>query len=145
MKVLFLKHVIHVAREGEIKDVKPGYAQNCLFPQKLAIELTPEKEKQYKNKLKKQDEHRRNLIENRHAIAEKLQGKHMTFALKTGNNGKVYGAVAEKDILQKIKKEENLELTKKHIDMPDGHIKKIGETFVYAKIGKDAMAKMTIT
>ena len=66
MKVLFLKHVVNVGKEGEIKDVKPGYAANCLFPQGFAIELTPAEEKKYKAKLKREDTHRRELIENRH-------------------------------------------------------------------------------
>jgi len=43
-----------------------------LFPKGLAIELTPEKEKKHKEKLKREDKHIRELIENRHNIADKL-------------------------------------------------------------------------
>ena len=42
MRVLFLKHVINVGKPWEIKEVKPGYAANMLFPQLLALELTQE-------------------------------------------------------------------------------------------------------
>jgi len=52
--------------------VKVGFAQNMLFPKKLAVELTEKVEKQMKDKIKKEDSHRRELIENRHNIAEKL-------------------------------------------------------------------------
>lgn len=83
MKVLFLKHVLHVAKQGDIKEVKSGYAANCLFPQGLAVELTPEQEKKHKNSLKKEDSRRRELIENRHQISEQLQGKELNFSLKT--------------------------------------------------------------
>jgi hypothetical protein len=38
----------------------------------LAIELTPDVEKKYKDKLKKDEAHKRELIENRHNISEKL-------------------------------------------------------------------------
>jgi ribosomal protein L9 len=43
-----------------------------LFPKKLAIELTPKAEKEYMEKLKKQEAHRRELIENRHKIVEQI-------------------------------------------------------------------------
>jgi large subunit ribosomal protein L9 len=32
MKVIFLKNVLHVAKQGEVKEVKDGYATNFLFP-----------------------------------------------------------------------------------------------------------------
>lgn len=144
MKVLFLKHVVNVAKQGEIKEVKSGYAENMLFPKKLAIRLTPQAEKEYKEKLKKEEKHRRDLLENRHNIVEKLTWKKIYFTLKTWANNKVYGWIWEKDIISEIKKKFKIELTKKHIDMPDGHIKKLWEKDIYIKVWKDAMAKITV-
>ena len=68
----------------------------------------------------------------------------MQFSLKAGQNWKVYGGIWEKDIIGEVKKLFKVELTKKHIDLPDGHIKKIGETYIYIKLWNDAMAKMTV-
>jgi len=86
MKVLFLENVVHVAKKGDIKEVKPGYAQNMLFPKKLAVELSDKVEKDMKAKVKKEDSHRRELIENRHNIVEKLNGKKLNFKLKADSN-----------------------------------------------------------
>ena len=144
MKVLFLKHVINVAKEGEIKEVKSGYAENMLFPKKLAIRLTPEAEKQHKEKLKREDAHKRELIENRHNIVEELTWKKLEFSLKTGANNKVFWWIWEKDIIREVKKKFKIELTKKHIDLPDGHIKKLWESDVFIKVWKDAMAKIRV-
>jgi len=144
MKVLFLKHLINVGKEWEIKEVKPGYASNMLIPQWLAIELTPEAEKKYRDKIKKDEKHRMELIENRHIISESLNHKKLDFVLKTWTNNKVYGWIWEKDIIEYIKKKFKIELTKKHIDMPNGHLKKIWEHIVYIKLWKDAMAKIFI-
>ncbi|NVP17592.1 50S ribosomal protein L9 [Candidatus Gracilibacteria bacterium] len=145
MRVLFLKHVINVGKPGEIKDVKPGYAANMLFPQGLAIELTPEAEKKHKEKIKKDEKHRMELIENRHEIAESLNHQKFSFTLKTGANHKVYGGIGEKDVIDEVKKKFKIELSKKHIEMPDGHLKKLGEHIIYIKLGKDAMAKIFVT
>jgi ribosomal protein L9 len=43
-----------------------------LFPKKYAVELTPAVEKKYKDSLKKEDAHRRELLENRHNITDLL-------------------------------------------------------------------------
>jgi len=144
MKVLFLKHVINVWKEWEIKDVKPGYAANMLFPKWLAIQLTPQAEKEYKDRLRREEAHKRWLIEWRHNISDKLNGQKLEFVLKTWANHKVYGGIWEKDIIWEIKRKFKIELSKKHIDMPDGHIKKLWENQIFIKLGKDAMAKMFI-
>jgi large subunit ribosomal protein L9 len=145
MKVLFLKHVVNVWKEWEIKEVKPGYAANLLFPQGLAIELTPDAEKKYKDKLKREEIHKRELIENRHNLSEKLNWQKLVFTLKTWANHKVYWGIWEKDVISEIKKKFKIELSKKHIYLPDGHLKKLWESQIYIKLWKDAMAKLFIT
>jgi ribosomal protein L9 len=84
------------------------------------------------------------LIENRHNIADTLNGQKLTFALKTDNSWKVFGGIWEKDIIAEIKKKFKLELSRSHIDMPDWHLKKVWEHIVYVKLGKDSMAKMFV-
>lgn len=144
MKVLFLEHVINVAKKWDIKEVSAWYAANMLIPKWLAKELTPQAEKELKEQIKKDQKHRQELIENRHHIVEELTGEKFEFRVKTGAGDKVYWGIWEKDIIRKIKSKFKIELTKKHINMPDGHIKKLGETQVYIKLGKDAMAKIFI-
>ena len=144
MKVLFLKHVVNVWKPGEIKEVKAWYAANMLLPQGLAVELTPEVEKQYKEKQKKEEKHRQMLIEDRHNIVEKINWQKFDFKVKTWTNQKVYGWIWEKDVISAIKKKFKIELSKKHIDMPDWHIKNIWESIIYIKLWKDAMAKIFV-
>jgi len=143
MKVLFKKHVVNVWHPGEVKDVKSGYAINFLFPQNLAVELTPAVEKKMKAEAKSKDKHNRELIENRHNIADELNWKILNFYLKTWNNWKVFGWIWEKDVIQEVKNKFKIELTKKHIELPGGHIKKLGESFIFIKLWKDSMAKIT--
>jgi ribosomal protein L9 len=144
MKVLFLKHVVNVGKSWEIKDVKPWYASNMLFPKGLAIELTASAEKIYNQKLKKEETRKRGLVENRHKIVDILTWKSIIFTLKTWENWKIFWWIWEKDIIKKIKDNFKIELSKKHIDLPWGHIKKLWEFQVFIKLWKDAMAKMSI-
>lgn len=142
MKVLFKELVVNVGHPWEIKEVKSGYAMNFLIPQWKAIELTSSLESKLNQEKKSQDKHNRNLLENRHKIVEELNGKILTFQLKTGWNGKVFGWIWEKDIIKEVKAKFKIELTKKHIELLDWHIKKIGETFIYINLGKDSKAKL---
>lgn len=143
MKVLFLKLVPNVGHVGEMKEISDSYARNFLIPKGLAKKLTPEEEKNLLIQEKKQEESRRNLIENKHKILETLNGQTLLFKAKTLENGKMFWWIWEHDIIQKISKEFKIELEKKHIDMVDGHIKKIGKKDIYIKLW-DAMAKITI-
>ena len=144
MKVLFLKHVLNVWKQWEIKEVKPWYAANFLFPQKLAVELTQEEEKKYKDKIKKEDCRRRKLIEGKYGIVSKLNWKKINFKLNAWINGKIYWWIWEKDIISEIKSKFKIELSKKHIDLPWWHIKKIWESDIFIKLWKDSMAKMMV-
>ena len=144
MKVIFLKNVLHVWKAGDIKEVKSGYASNFLLPKWLAVKLTPEVEKNLIYKTKREEANKRELIENRHNIVEKLNLKSLQFSLKTWSNGKVYGWIWEKDIIREIKKNFSINLSKKHINLENGHIKKVWEENVYIKLWKDAIAKIIV-
>jgi len=144
MKVLFLKNVLHVWKEGEIKEVKSWYATNFLFPKNLAVKLTPEEERKLFAKKQKDEAHRLELVKKRHEIIDKLKWITLKFKLKT-NWWKIFWSIREKDILDKIKKEYWIELYKRHIDMgPDWHLKKLWSKDVYIKLWEDSSAKITI-
>lgn len=144
MKVLFLQLVPNVWHAWEIKEISDSYARNFLIPKNLAKKLTPEEEKRFLQEQKKKEESRRNLIENKHKIIETLNYKVLDFKAKTGENGKMFGWFGEHDIIEKIEREFGIKLEKKHIHMPDGHIKKLGKKDIYIKLWAESIAKITI-
>ena len=40
MRVIFVEDVVNVARTGDVKEVKTGYARNYLIPKGLAVAAT---------------------------------------------------------------------------------------------------------
>ncbi len=143
MKVIFLEHVVNVAKPGEIKDVKPGYALNSLIPQGLAKKLTPKMEKQLANQAKKEDLNRIALSSDKDDIIKKLEGKKLEFHLKWDAT-KIFGSVSEKDILSLVNKLAGVTLTKKYIILPGGHIKTFGEHIAHVKLGKHHVARIIL-
>lgn len=144
MKILFLQNVVNVWKVWEIKEVKDWYAQNFLLPKWLWKRLTPEDEKKLEAQRKKDEAHRIELIENRHKIVDTISWAEFVFKLKVWANWKAFWSIAEKDIIEAIDKKFSIKLQKSHIDMVDGHIKKLWSKFVYVKLWEDSIAKITI-
>jgi ribosomal protein L9 len=143
MKVIFLKHVLNVAKVGDIKDVKPWYALNSLIPQGLAEKLTPQLEKKYKDQAKKDDLNRISLSSDKDSIIEKLEWQKLSFTLKWDAK-KIFWSITEKDILPMLNKLTGVTLTKKYIILPGGHIKTFGEHIAHVKMWKHHVARIII-
>lgn len=143
MKVLFLKLVPNVWHVWEIKEVSDSYARNFLIPKGLAKKVDLEEEKKLAQEEKKKEEARRNLVENKHKIIETLNHKELSFQAKKLENWKMFWGIWEHEIIERIQKDFWVKLEKKHIEMLDGHIKKIWKKDVYVKLW-DSMAKITI-
>jgi large subunit ribosomal protein L9 len=138
MEVLFFKDVKGVAKAGEIKNVKDGYARNFLFKQKLAVAATKENKEQLKKLQEKllKEEHSR--IDSAKNLSKQLEGVKLTFLRKVGETGRLYGAVTDQDISEELHKL-NLSIDKKHIDL-ENPIKDVGTHKVKLSLYKDIKA-----
>lgn len=145
MKVILLQDVPGTGKKGEVKEVKDGFARNCLIGKKLAVEATNAN----LNLLDGQKASAQHKIDvdtaNAKAIAEKLGGKTLTLAAKAGANGKLFGSITSKDISALIKKELGCDVDKKKIVA--GDIKAFGTYDVEAKLytGVSAKFKVSVT
>nr|MDD3720773.1 50S ribosomal protein L9 [Candidatus Gracilibacteria bacterium] len=145
MKVIFLQHVVNVGKIGDIKEVSDSYARNVLLPKKMVKEFTKEEQIRLENKKKKEEQNRITKVEHRHELWETLNGKKFEFHLNTDVNGKSFGSIGEKEIIDELKKELKLNFTKGEIVMNNGHLKKAGIYDVFVKLGAGEMAKIIVT
>jgi len=74
MKVILKKDFIHLGREGEIKEVKDGYARNFLIPKGIAVVATEGAIKS----LKASEERRKKKIEQRNKVLKELAQKNIS-------------------------------------------------------------------
>ena len=142
MKVIFLSDVKGVAKKGDIKDVKEGYARNMLFKKKLAVEATPGNIA----KLEKEKEQIKiaevNKVEDAKKLSEKLSKVSVTLSKKSGESGTLFGAITAQDIAKELEKQ-SVEIDKKSIQM-DNPIKKVGEHKIKIHIYKDIKAEIKV-
>ena len=143
MKVILLADVKGTGKKEEIVNVSDGYARNFLFPKKLAVESTPGAAKKIERK--KAAERQREM--ERRAEAEKkagvLRGKVINVAAKCGAQGRLYGSVTGQEIAEALKKQYQVDVDKRKIDLSDA-IRSVGETEVIVKLYPEVSAKMTV-
>lgn len=143
MKVILLKRIPNLGEEWEAVTVKDGYARNFLFPQKLAQPASPallkKAEEVQADRIKKLEE----ITANAKETVEKLKGVKLTFSMKAKGD-KLYGSVAEKDIIEELKKECKVELEKEMVKMKE-HIKTTGDHKVTLEVAEGVKADITVT
>ncbi len=142
MKVIFLKNVKGVANEGNVKDVKEGYAKNFLFKQKLALEATPANMKAHEEKLESLKEQEKLKIAEAKALAEKLKAAKIEFNQKAGDTGRLYGAVTSQEISDALAKI-GIHIDKKLFDIKEP-IKEAGTHTVKVNIYKEVKSQLTV-
>jgi large subunit ribosomal protein L9 len=142
MKVIFLKDVKNVAKAGEIKEVKEGYARNFLFANGLAIEATEANLNNLKRKKEKEVEAEKNKLEEARRLSEKLKNTTITLARKAGDKGRLFGAITSVEIAEELGRS-GINIDKKLIDLKNP-IKEIGEYKIKVNLYKEIKGEFTL-
>ena len=141
IQVILLEDVAGQGRKGEIVSVSDGYAHNFLLKNKKAVLATAEElqkiENRKKKEAKKHEEERQKAIE----VKKILEGKVLTISVKSGENGKLFGAITSKEIASKIKEDLNLDIDKKK---REANIKSLGIDEVNIKLFADVKAILKV-
>ena len=142
LRVKLLARIANLGKEGDIVEVSHPQARNMLIPKGLAVLVTSAEEKAEADRRKKVEANARFAIENRKTIAETLHQQVLEFELP-GIGTKVFGGIAEHDILGKIASLHKIELEKKNIGLPeDKHIKTTGDHDIRIHLGADVYIRM---
>jgi large subunit ribosomal protein L9 len=131
-EILLLKHVKALGAEGDQVKVKAGYARNFLFPNGIAMPLTRANKKQVDALKRMKETREKQDLEQAQALAEKLTLVPLAIVVKTGENGRMFGAVTVKEVFEHFAKN-GIEIDRKkiHIHAP---IKEIGRHKVVLKL-----------
>lgn len=141
VQVILTEDVAGQGRKGEIVSVSDGYAHNFLIKNKKGILATEEELKKMENRKKKEaqrlEEDRLKAVEMRKA----LESAKVVLSVKTGDNGKLFGAVTNKEVSAGIQETFNLEIDKKKIEC---NIKSLGEHIAIVKLHTEVKAEVKV-
>lgn len=143
MKVILLQDVKGTGKKGEIVNVSDGYARNFLFPRNLAEEATDKNLNKWKQKQKEEERKKQQEIAEANKIVESLKGVTLIIKAKSGENGKLFGSVTNKEIAEELEKQHNIKLDKKKIVLPEP-IKQLGEMELEVKVYAEISGKLKV-
>ncbi len=140
-EVLLIKPVDGLGAEGDQVKVRAGYARNYLLPQKFAVALTQSNRKQVEALKKRRTSRESEELAGAQALAAQIAKVSIAFAVKTGEGGKLFGAITSADLHQKLT-EAGVVIEKKkiHLHTP---IKTLGKHEVKIKLHPEVSVEVS--
>lgn len=143
MKVILLGELRGKGGEGDVVDVAQGFAENYLYPNKIAMPAT-------KGNLKQLEERRHNIAKREEkrladaaALKETLEGKAVTVEARIGEEGQLFGSVTSAMIADAVKKQLGVEVDRKRIARSQT-IKNAGRHEVEVNIYREINATLAV-
>jgi len=142
MKVILKEDVKKVGKKGEIVNVADGYARNYLIARGLAVQetkgslavLSEQKKEEAAIEAEKEAEAK--------ALAEKMESMTLTFNVKSGAEGRVFGSVSTKQIVEKLN-QEGIHVDKRKI-LDTNPIQSLGVTKVRMELYKNVIGTIKV-
>jgi len=141
--VILLEDVKKLGKKGDLVDVSDGYARNFLFPRNLAKEATEGSLKQLKQEKDALAKKKQKELEQAKELAKVLSNTTVTLKVKAGEQGKLFGSVTSKDISEALKKQYNIEVDRRKIELQEP-IKSLGSYKVDIKLAPEVDAKLSV-
>ena len=133
MKVILLEDVKSLGKKGEIVNVSDGYARNMILPKKLGVEATPKNLNDLKLQKANAEKVAQENFEAAQAFVKELETKEIILTLKVGEGGRTFGSISGKEISEAAKKQLNLEIDKKKLQL-SSPIRNLGVTNVPVRL-----------
>lgn len=142
MKVILLTELRGKGGEGDVIDVAQGFAENYLFPNKIAQPATPGNIRQLEERrhnIAKREEKR---VADAEAIRAQLDGKPVVVDAKIGEEGQLFGSVTAAQVADAIENQLGVNVDRKRIGRVN--IKQVGTHEVEVNLYRDINAKVLV-
>ena len=136
--ILLLQKVDNLGYEGDIVTVRAGYARNYLLPQKLAIPVTYANKKQIDALIRRREERKVHELEHARELAQQVCELTISFSVKAGEQGKMFGAITAADLAKKFE-ENSLKIERKKIHLEP--VKSLGTHKAEIKLHNDVVVE----
>jgi large subunit ribosomal protein L9 len=143
MKVILKRTVPKLGKQGQVVNVKPGYARNFLFPQGMAVFA----DRGQMKALEMQNARMAAKLAETRADAEKVSAKvnglRLVIQGRSGDTGKLFGAITSPDVVDAVKKASGVELDRRQVLLLQP-IKQTGTHVVELDIHRDLDVSVSV-
>jgi large subunit ribosomal protein L9 len=143
MKVILLQELKGQGGEGDVVEVKRGYAVNYLFPQKIATQATSGNLKQLELRRHNIAKREAERLDTADKVLAALNEKTLVIPARVGEEGQLFGSVTSQKIAEALKEAYDIDVDRRKIDL-HGAIKTAGEHTVTVSIYRDVKATVTV-
>ena len=140
MKVILKSDVKKVGKKGEVVEVSDGYARNFLINKGLAVQATNKSMEILGEQKAQESLHQQELKENALKLKEELKNITLEFKVKSGKEGRVFGSVSTKQIVEALSAKGIKVDKRKFID--NAPIASLGTTRVKFELYKDVIGEV---
>ena len=133
MEIILKEDIIGLGYKNDIVKVKNGYGRNYLLARKLAAPGTSENINDAKQKKAAADHRAQVASDEAVVLASELKKVELTIPVRIGEGGKVFGAVTGKDISDAAKRQYDLDLDKRKVEIKEP-IKALGTYDVIIRV-----------
>ncbi|MFS0872677.1 50S ribosomal protein L9 [Paenibacillus xylanilyticus] len=142
MKVIFIKDVKGQGKKGQVKEVSEGYAQNFLLPRGMARPATDGNMKTLDNQNAAEERRKQEEKAEAEALGKKLEAEVTELKAKSGEGGRLFGAITSKQIAEALAAK-GLKVDKRKIEL-DEPIRTLGVTQVTVKVHPEVKATLKV-
>ncbi len=142
MRVILKEDVKKVGKRGDIVDVKDGYGRNFLIARGLAVPESKRSLEILGEQKAEEAAQEAQRVEDAKALAETLEKMMLTFTVKSGAEGRVFGSVSTKQIVQALAKQ-GIRVDKRKI-LDTNPIVSLGTTKVRIELHKNVIGTIRV-
>mgnify|MGYP001319927576 FL=1 len=143
MKVILKEDVQNLGQQGDVVEVKSGYARNYLMPQKLAILFTKQQKKSIEEAQRVEERKLEREKDQLESVLKQVEDLSLSLKMQSEEDSKLFGSVTKLDIV-KLLEESGITIDKKYVDL-SSPIKTLGEHKVNIMFTKEMSASFTLT
>ena len=137
MKVILLQDIKSLGKKGDIVETAEGYGRNYLLPRKLAKEANAANLNQAKQD--QANAARRAAT----VLAAQIEKVTVTLKVRVGDNGKMFGSVASKDVAEALIEQTGLDIDRRKIELKTP-VKGLGNYMAVAKLHPEIAADFAV-
>lgn len=142
MDIILVENIDGLGNIGDLVKVKTGYARNYLVPQKLAVEANTRNIKEMEHQKRQLERKAQKVTQASEVIKGQIEALSFEFALRAGDEGKLFGSVTTMELAAKIS-EAGIEIDRKKIQL-DEPIKNLGDFEVPVKLPAGVVATLKV-
>ena len=143
MKVILKEDVQNLGQQGDVVEVKSGYARNYLMPQKLAILFTRQQKKSIEEAQRVEERKLEREKDQLESVLKQVEDLSLSLKMQSEEDSKLFGSVTKLDIV-KLLEENGITVDKKYVDL-SSPIKTLGEHKVNIVFTKEMSASFTLS